>query len=109
MTNFESWKQTANLEDILRMSASIDGLNFKRHKSYTAFHCANCPAKQFCDDDKTEDSCRLIFRKWATAIEDDAPAIKGSLVFNQNEISYGTFLNQIIKRLVIARDRKSVV
>jgi len=66
LTNFEKWKQTATPDDIIKMSASLDNHGFKRKQSYIAFYCPNCPAHDYCAADNTNDSCRVMFRKWAT-------------------------------------------
>jgi hypothetical protein len=67
VTNFENWKATATPDDILKMSASIDNFGFSRGKQhkFTAFYCPDCPARSFCESDKSDDKCHKIFRKWA--------------------------------------------
>jgi hypothetical protein len=62
MTNFERWKETITADDLIQMSI----LDHQRTHRFYAFYCPKCPAYSFCETYDSDDSCRVMFRKWAS-------------------------------------------
>jgi len=62
MTNFDEWKGAATIEDMLDMS-NLE--HYQTHRFF-AFYCPKCPARDYCDYSSADDSCRVIFCRWAS-------------------------------------------
>jgi len=62
MTNFDKWKETATADDLINMSV----MNHQQTHRFYAFYCPKCPAQKFCESYDSDDSCQVMFRKWAS-------------------------------------------